>query len=304
MVLVYGAAGLLGQMICRRLRQEGKRVRALFARPASAASLESLNQLGVEVFFADLRECAAVAAACNGVDSVICADSAMMPCRNEPPLDSARVRCLVEFASALGVERFVFVTVPDRFAAPCALMSARDEGRARLEAHSMDYVLIQTGLFMDTWLTPEFGFDVKAGKATVFGDGTQPIAWVSCEDVADFAVRSLHVDHRSDHRFHVAAPENLSPFDLIRVFEDIRGDRMEVTRIPEPELRAEHRAAADPGDRVIAAMKLQYAYGLPLRANHHDMPVKLSSVRDFASRAIAAPRLVNRASASPFVESD
>jgi uncharacterized protein YbjT (DUF2867 family) len=304
MVLVYGAAGLLGQVICRRLRQEGKRVRALFAGRASAASLEPLNQLGVETFFADLRECAAVAAACNGVDAVICADSAMMPCRNEPPLDAARIRCLVEFASAVGVGRFVFITVPDRFATPCALVSARDEGRARLEAHSMDYVLLQPGLFMETWLTPEFGFDYKAGKATVFGEGTQPVAWVSCEDVADLAVRSLQIDHRSDHRFHVAAPENLSPFDLIRVFEDIRGERMEVTRIAEPELRAEHRAAADPGDRVIAAMKLQYAYGLPLRANHHDIPVMPSSVRDFAWRAMAAPRLVNRASASTFVESD
>ena len=86
MVLVYGAAGLLGQAICRRLRQEGKRVRALFALPASAASLESLKPLGVETFFADLSECAAVAAACKGADAVICADSAMMPSRSEPPL--------------------------------------------------------------------------------------------------------------------------------------------------------------------------------------------------------------------------
>lgn len=284
MVLVYGAAGLLGQEICRRLREEGKRVRALLTRATSPATVEALKRLGVEVVMANMSDCAAVAAASTGEEAVICADPAMMPWRNGPPLDAAGVRCLIELANVLGVGKFVFVTVPEQFSTPCALVSARDEACARLEAHSMDYVILETGLFMETWLSPDLGFDYEAGKATVFGEGTQKLAWVSCGDVAELAVRSLDSSHRKNHRIRAAAPDHMSPFDLIRVFEDLRGRQIEATRIPESDLRAAHKATTDPGERVLAAFKIEYARGLSLRANHQEIPIPLSSVRDYAAR--------------------
>jgi uncharacterized protein YbjT (DUF2867 family) len=243
-----------------------------------------LKRLGVEILFAEMCEYAGVAAACTGEESVICADPAIMPSRNGPPLDSSGVRCLVELANALGVGRFVFVTVPEQFATPCALVNARDEGCDRLEAHNMDYVILETGFFLQTWLSPELEFDCKLGKATVFGEGTQPLAWVSCDDVAELAVRALDVDHRKNRRIRVAAPENVSPFDLIRLFEEMRGEKFQVTRVPEAELRAAHQSAKDPGERVLAAMKVEYARGLPLQTTRNETPIALSSARDYAAR--------------------
>jgi nucleoside-diphosphate-sugar epimerase len=182
------------------------------------------------------------------------------------------------------VHRFVYVTVPEQFSTPCALVNARAEACARLESHRMDYAILETGFFMESWLSPELGFDCAQGKATVFGEGTQPVAWVSCDDVAELAVRSLSVDHRTKHRIRVAAGDNMSPIDLIRVFEDFRGGQIEVTRVPETELRAEHKRAANPADRIRAAMKLEYARGLRMRADSDHIPIALASVRDFARR--------------------
>jgi nucleoside-diphosphate-sugar epimerase len=284
MVLVYGAAGLLGHEICHRLRNEGKRVRALLPRSTSQASLEALKRLDVEMFMADLNELPAVAAACSGEQAVICADPAMMPCRNGPPLEASGVRCLIEFASRLCVHKFVFVTVPEQFSTPCALVSAHAEGRARLESHRMDYVILETGFFMETWLSPELEFDYREGKAVVYGEGTQPVAWVSYDDVAELAVRSLSMDHRRKHRIRVATPEQMSPFDLIRVFEEMQGGHIEAARIAESDLRAQHKRAADPADRVHAAMKVEYARGTTLRADYDEIPIALASVRDYARR--------------------
>jgi uncharacterized protein YbjT (DUF2867 family) len=284
MVLVYGAAGQLGQGICRRLREKGIRVRTILSRDPSPDSSEALKRLDVEVVVAGLSEPASVASALRGQQAVICADPVMTPSRNGPPLEAAGARCLVEFASAMGVKSFVFVTVPEHFATPCALVNTRHECYVRLEAHSMDYAVLETGFFMESWLSPELGFDFKEGKATVYGEGTQQVPWVSCDDVAELAVRALDGDHRRAHRLRVAAQGHMSPFELIRVFEDLRGGPIEVTRIPEAELRAEHKRTVDPADRVRAAMKVEYARGLPIRADSDQIPFTLVTVRDYARR--------------------
>jgi uncharacterized protein YbjT (DUF2867 family) len=284
MVLVYGAAGQLGQEICRRLREKGIRVRTILSHDPSPNSSEVLKRLDVDVVVADLSQPAAVASACRGQQAVICADPAMTPSRNGPPLEAAGARCLVEFASAMGVKNFVFVTVPEHFATPCALVNTRHECYVRLEAHSMDYLVLETGFFMESWLTPEMGFDYKDGKAIVYGEGTQQVPWVSCDDVAELAVRALDAKHRRAHRLRVAAQGHMSPFELIRLFEDLRGGQIEVTRIPEAELRAEHKRTSDPGDKVRVAMKVEYAHGLPMRVDADEIPFTLVTVRDYARR--------------------
>lgn len=288
MVLVYGASTLLGQQICRRLRERHMPVRALVCRRTSPSNTAALKRLDVELITADLNESPAVAAACSGAQAVICADPAVLPCRDEPPLDASGAHSLIELASALGVARFVLVTVPEHFVTPCALVTARREAFARLEAHGMDYVVLEAGFFMETWLSPEMGFNYSEGTAVVYGGGIQKVPWVSRNDVAEVAARSVDVDHRRKHRVRVAALEHMSPFDVIQHFEELRGEPIEVTRISESELRAEHERARDPVERVRAAMKVEFARGLALRGDYTDIPVVLSSVRDYAQRVVGA----------------
>lgn len=288
MVLVYGAAGLLGEGICRRLRQEGKRIRSLLPRGTPAASLGALRRLNVELFVADPSDLPTVAAACSGTESIICADPAMLPSRSVPPLEAGGVRCLVELASALHVREFLFITVPERFETPCALVSARQECSARLNAHHMNHVVFDTGFFMETWLSPDLGFDFEAGTATVYGEGQRRIPWVSCEDVAELAVRSIGADHRRKRHIHVASRDSVSQLEVIRLFEEMRGRPFTVTHISEADLRAEHKRATDATDRVHAAMKVELAHSLPMRADEEDIPIPLLSVRDYAERAMGS----------------
>lgn len=63
--LVTGAAGFLGRYVVEQLIARGDRVRALVRRPDAA-----LETLGAEVVLGDIRDRAAISAACHGVDAV------------------------------------------------------------------------------------------------------------------------------------------------------------------------------------------------------------------------------------------
>lgn len=65
--LVTGASGFIGYHVARRLREEGLQVRALVRR---TSPVEDLRTLGIELFFGDLRDAAAVTRSVRGCDQV------------------------------------------------------------------------------------------------------------------------------------------------------------------------------------------------------------------------------------------
>src|SRR3954465_1389065 len=71
MILVAGATGNLGGEICRRLRERGKPVRAMVRTTSDKARVEKLQQSGVELIIADLKDPGSLEAACQGVSTVI-----------------------------------------------------------------------------------------------------------------------------------------------------------------------------------------------------------------------------------------
>ena len=64
---VTGATGFLGATLCRKLVEDGRRVRAIFRDPQKFGSLKDLN---VETVQADITDAAAIRAALRGVDIV------------------------------------------------------------------------------------------------------------------------------------------------------------------------------------------------------------------------------------------
>jgi uncharacterized protein YbjT (DUF2867 family) len=286
MILVLGASNPLGQEICRLLRSQGRRVKALLL-PTAAGAVESLRQAQVEIVFGDMHNAGSVAAACQGAGALICADSAMLPANPAELLDRERMRILVELGRAIGVRRFVYVTpVNAEFRTRCVLLDTREEFCDRLYQRSVNYTIIHANLFMETWLHPALGFDYSNASAVIFGDGSRPVAWVSCRDVAECALQALSLDDSSIHNLTVAGPDNLSPLEVVRTFEDVCGRQFAVQHVSEAALRDEYKAAADPISKALAALKLDYAAGRPLdpRSTQPKTPSRLS-VRDYAMLA-------------------
>lgn len=70
-VLITGASGFIGLALARRLRADGRPVRAFIRpRPADDPALAELRALGAEVVFGDAADAAALAAAMAGAGSI------------------------------------------------------------------------------------------------------------------------------------------------------------------------------------------------------------------------------------------
>ena len=295
MILIAGATGHLGVEICRRLRERRKAVRALVRSTADPTRAHALRDMGVELFVGDLTDTMSVAAACQDVEAVINAASLVLTPKNGNSSLQAVERdgalSLVEFSRVLGVRHFVYVTLPRNLRTHCPLLRARAEVEDRVSHCGLPYTILCTNYFMESWLDPALGFNYVDGAAHIFGDGNRPIGWVSCRDVAEISVRALESAAARNRFLEVAGPENLSPREVVRTFEDVSGRRYTIEQVPEDVLDAEYKNARNPLERSIAALKLEYAHGcaMDMTDTLRRIPIELTSVRDYARR-VAAPR--------------
>lgn len=110
LVLVTGASGFLGAKLCAALAGRGRRVRALYRRPAPPPELAALEARGVELVRGDLACPEAAALAVTGAQSVIHAAALASDWGPEALFRAANVdatRTLLGAAGKAGCSTFV-----------------------------------------------------------------------------------------------------------------------------------------------------------------------------------------------------
>jgi NADH dehydrogenase len=263
MVLIVGATGMLGSEICRRLAARGDPVRALVRRTSNPERVALLKQLGVEPIHGDLKDSSSLREACRGVDTIVSTASSTIA-RQEgdsiQTVDRQGQLELIEAAEAAGVQRFVLVSFPG-FDIPFPLQDAKRAVEDRLRRGRMVHVILQPTCFMEIWLSPLLGFDPANGRAQVLGTGQNAVSWISYLDVAAFAVAAVHSPDAANRTFRLGGPEALSPLDVVRLSEQLRGMTMTVQRVPEEALRAQLASATDPLQQSMAGLMLYCAHG-------------------------------------------
>ncbi|MDN3586229.1 SDR family NAD(P)-dependent oxidoreductase [Pedobacter aquatilis] len=100
-ILVAGATGHLGSMICKALIGQGANVVALVRKESDAGRIESLAQNGATVIKVDFNKNSEIAKACEGID---CAVSALAGLA-EVIIDTQKA--FLDGAIAAGVKRFI-----------------------------------------------------------------------------------------------------------------------------------------------------------------------------------------------------
>ena len=291
MILVVGATGLLGSEICGQLVARGKRVRAL-ARPTSdPAKTDRLRAFGAEVVPGDLRDADSLAAACQGVSAIITTASALpfayQPGANSPQItDRDGYLSLIAAARAAGVQRFIYTSFPP-VAVSFPLQDAKRAVEASLRRSGLTYTILQPTFFSEVWLSPPLGFDYSHRKATIYGDGTNTISWISYGDVARFAVAALSNPAALDATLELGGPEALSLLEVVSIFERAGGQPFEVTHVPVEALRDQLAATTDPMQQSFSGLMLGYANGkaIDMRETLKALPVRLTSVEEYAQRA-------------------
>ena len=292
MILVVGATGLLGRDICRRLAAARQPVRALVRRTSDPAKVDELKQSGAELVYGDLKNRPSLDPACRGVSAVITTASTTL---SRQPDDSIRAvdqdgqLRLVDAAVAARVPRFAYVSFSHSIDVDSPLATAKRSVERHLQQSGLGYTILAPSFFMEIWLGPALGFDVKNGKAQIFGSGKKAISWISLGDVAQFAVACVEHPKARNATIELGGPEAVSPLDAVRTCEAVSGRPFEVQHVPEEALRAQQAAATDPYQQSFAALMLGYALGdvIDMRSTLQTFPIPLVSVKEHARRSLA-----------------
>ena len=292
MILVVGSTGILGSEVCRRLRERGLEVRAL-VRPGSPRQA-ALAHLGVEICHGDLRSGDSLATACRGVRAVISTATAMGSKDRSLSLravDRDGQLALVAAAREARVEHFTFISLSPNLRPTAPLVRYKHEVERAVRASGMRWTILQPSVFADVWLSAALGWDHAAGRATIFGAGTAPLSWITVDDVAEHAVRSLDDRRLWNQALPLGGPDALPPNAVLRLFEEFSGRSYKARRVPRPVLAALAPAVALVDEGVASGMGLgaQMALGdvidSPLQ---RELGLPLTSVREYAERVIRA----------------
>ena len=253
----------------------------------------------MEVVTGDLRDPASLAEACRGASAVIETVSSM-PFAYQPGVNDIATTDLegslrlVDAAKAEGVEHFVYTSFSGNIDLDFPLRNAKRTVEAYLKMSGLAWTILRPSFFMEVWLSPAVGFDAANAKATIYGDGTNPISWIALGDVAEFAVASLDNPAAHNAILELGGPAMLSPAQVVAIFERVQGRPFEVQHVPAGALLAQQQAAADPMAQSFSGLMRCYANGDPIdmRATLRAFPVALTSVDEHAAasvRAMAVP---------------
>lgn len=126
----------------------------------------------------------------------------------------------------------------------------------------------------------------------IYGDGTQPISWISSGDVAELAVRCLRNPAARNATIEMGGPQPLTPLEAVHVFEEVGGRPFAVTHVSVEALLGQQQAATDDMNRSFAGQMRCYAKGdrIPVDETARTLGVALTSVRAYAEATCAKVR--------------
>lgn len=288
MILVAGATGSLGTEVCRLLLERGLTVRAMVRRSSRRERVDRLRELGAALVEADLKDGASLDDACRGAATIVSTASSTIS-RGEgdsiESVDRDGQLALVDAAERAEARHEVFVSFAP-MSVDFPLQRAKRAVEDRLTHSSLEYTILRPANFMEVWLGPHLGFAPRQGQARIFGAGTAPVSWISVFDVARFVVASVDNPAAKNRVIELGGPAAVSPLDVVRAFEEIHGNSVAVTHVPEPAIEAQLASATDTLQASLAGLALSTARGcrIPMDDTVREFPVRLTSVREYAAR--------------------
>jgi uncharacterized protein YbjT (DUF2867 family) len=285
-VLLVGGTGLLGRQVHARLRQAGLRSRLTSRRPAELA--ERREGDASELVLADLKDPGSLRKACEGIDVVVSTATATISSQPGDSIETVDLQgqlALVEAAAAAGVKHFVYLSFP---AQPevFQLQTAKRAVEERLR-DLLPHTVLRPTFFMEVWLGPAVGFDVRERRVRIYGEGDGGVPWISVAEVA--AAVEASVRRRPVGTFELGGPAAVSPNEIISSLERERSMSFAVERVPAAVLQAQYEGSEDPRQQAFFALALSCARGVVIEAaGRGDLPAPRTTVADYLSNILSA----------------
>jgi len=291
MILVVGSTGAVGGTVCRLLSSAGHEIRALVRGTSDLDAIDELGHMGADIAIGDLKDSNSLAAACEGVSTVISTASSMVH-RQEgdsiATVDRNGQLDLMSVAAESGVDHAIFVSFHD-MAEQFPLQDAKRAVEMQLQRGEMAYTIFQPTFFMEVWLGTHLGFDAQNAKARLYGSGENRVPWISLVDVAKFVVAAVENPNARNKTIELGGPDHLSPLEVVKLFEKVAGKPFSTELVPESALRAQLAAATNSLEKSFAGLMLGYHQGFSVDMGEvlRVMPVEQTSLEEYAERILS-----------------
>lgn len=223
-VLVYGANGVQGGVVLRRLVADGREVRALVQHDRGSLA-------GVEVVTGDLNDVDSLTRASEGVEQV-----ALVLPLNYDVESAVRQGCnVIDAAKLAGVKSIVFNTstrlpdVPSKLAA----FEIKQSVEAYLRHSGIPFIILRPPFYMDNfagpWTAPAI---VQQGVVAYPVPAHLHASWISVDDAAAFTAAALARPELAGSTFNIGGPDSLDGAGIAAAFSEAFGRPIQYVRVP------------------------------------------------------------------------
>jgi len=281
-VLVTGAAGLVGSHTCRELASHGWTVRALVRSPTKAD--RRLAGVPVQIVLGDLRSSDTLRVAVRGVDAVVHLAAIAIEKRDESyeDVNAAATIALLDAARTAGVRRFVHMSQNGASSAsPFRFLRSKGAAQDAVVASDLDWTVLRPSVIVG----PEDEFVTVLARLVrlsplvypVPGGGTAKFQPVSVDDVARVIALSLERADSVRQTYPVGGPAALTLRQMIeRVLLAMHAQRILIpvpVALLHPVIAAAQRVLPNPPvttsllellavDNTVGDMRVWTAFGL------------------------------------------
>ncbi len=237
MILVAGGTGTLGTKVVSLLLARGDGVRVL---TRDALRADDLRGRGADAIVGDIRDSATIEAAVSGCTTVISALHGFIGGRGAGPaaIDRDGNRSLIRAAVAGNVDHAILMSAhgaaPD---SPMSLHRMKYAAEQTLVGSGLDWTIIRSVPFLDTWIGVIGAHIADQGRALVPGRGDNPINFVSVNEVATVIDRAVHDRAFRGRTVDVTGPDNLTFTALAGQLIEASGKPGQIAHIPLTALR-------------------------------------------------------------------
>lgn len=218
-ILVTGATGQLGRLIIVSLLERGAAADQIVA---GARDVSKAADLGVRAVHLDYTDPASVAAALEGVDSVVLVSGSEVGQR------VAQHRTVIDAAAAAGVTKFVYTSAPKATTSDLVLAPEHKATEEAIVASGLPAVILR-----NNWYTENYVRDLATAAQTGVlsaGVGDGRVASASRKDFADAAAVVLLEDGHIGQVYELGGDVAWNYADLAAAFSEISG--REVAYVP------------------------------------------------------------------------
>jgi uncharacterized protein YbjT (DUF2867 family) len=297
MILVLGATGRLGGRLVPRLVARGLSVRILTRNAERARAVP-----GVEVAVGDLRDPATLLPALTGVRTLVAAAQGFggVDAQGVRAVDLEGNIRLIDAALAAGVEHIVLLSIHGAAEDhPLRLLRAKAVAETHLRASGIAWTIVRPTVYAETWLDLIGRPLIETGRTRIFGEGRNPIDFVSVGDVAAVTETAVVDPTLRGATIPLAGPAPVTMLDLVELVREVTGVAGRVSRVPRPMLRIMAAALRDVrpvmADQVATALAMdtQPMVASDAARARPDPQHPITSLREVATGAFAGTRSVS-----------